>query len=258
MLDSTFQILADHPVALPAFLFGIWIASRFLQARRSQVTDLGKYITAIAMGPLFLVLFLAEFTDHRFWQNVADSVVQFESAAVTLVFSFVDAVFAAWLRVFLLVLSGLWAAVRETVSAAVPVLTAQEFLLTVFGFEFLAGVALVYALHQSSHTAVNSWLTGIGVVMLISGVFTTLLSLDTWRVGESVLAAGLLAAMLGLASGVSSTIVIVGPDFSGQSVLPDLEEVWLRSGTSKASDGLKEFVKQTMNRLEGLFSKRQN
>lgn len=64
---------------------------------------------------------------------------------------------AAWLHVFLLFLAGVFTVLEETATSAVPVLTDNEFLITVFVFEFVAGAALLYALYLTTQTETPWW-----------------------------------------------------------------------------------------------------
>lgn len=255
MFESTFQIVADNPVTIPPFLFAVWVGYRVLQANRAKALDATAGVAVVMIVPVFLLLFLAEFIGHSFFQETAESFIRFESLLIDLGFQFLDAVFAAWLRVVLLVLGGLWSVIQELVSSVVPVMESHEFLLTVFGFEFFAGAVLIYTLYLSSRGSdVDFWLTGGGAVLLVSGLLAGLVQLNTEQASESVLVSGFVAAMLGVALGVTATISLVRPNFGGASMVSDLRESELWSG--KSDEDLRESrVVRALARLNRLFSR---
>lgn len=241
MFDATAQILTEHAVTIPAFLFGLWIVSRFLLARRSTVDTLVRYVGGAAALPLFLALFLAEFTDYWLWQRIARTLVDVESAALAFLAALVDAAFAAWLRLFLLAVGGVWSALRDAVAPVASTVTESSFLALLFGFEFFAGAVLIYALYYSSRgDGVNDWLKSAGVILLLSGVFSTLVRVETSTPSGSAFASGVLAATLGLTAGVSSSVLLLRPNFD-----PDREVSESRAGGTDESTAA--------SRLRGAF-----
>lgn len=236
MFDSTFHLLSEHPVTLPAFVFALWVAYRLVRRSWSVVTALAKAAAVLALVPLFGVLFLAQFADHWVWQRLADAVVSAVSSAAVLFVEFVDALFAAWLELVLVVSGGLWSAAQGSAASAAPALSSAGFLLAVFAFQFFAGAAMIYLVYRASHEGTaNGWLLGAGAVLFVSGLFAALIGGQTWDLGRSVLASGLVAATLGLTLGVVSTIVLVRPDFGGESMLPELREriAWPRESEAE-------------------------
>ena len=227
MFESTFQILAERPVAIAPLLFVLWIALGALWRGRSHVVTIVKW-GALGLGiPLFVVLFLAEFTDRLTWHERADALIAFQADALSLLFRFVDAVVAAFLRVFLLFLGGIVTVFEEIASDAVPTVTANEFIITLFLFEFFAGALLVYVLYEatrSSGTWYGSWSAGLGLILFVSGWFSLLLRTGAWEASEATLLSGFVAATAGLALGVTTMLLFVRPDFEGESVRVRLRE----------------------------------
>lgn len=225
MLESTFRVVADHPVTIPALAFAVWVGYRLVKAHRAKVLDAVVALAVVMVVPVFLLLFLAEFSGHPLFHDMTAALVRFESLLVDLGFRVIDAILAAWLQVVLLVLRGIWGVLQGVASSALPALERHEFLLTVFGFEFFAGAVLVYTLYRSSHGSdVDFWLTGGGVVLLVAGLLAGLVQLETGRSGESAMVAAFVAAMLGVALGVTTMLLLVRPNFGGQSVVADLRE----------------------------------
>jgi hypothetical protein len=158
-------------------------------------------------------------------------VIAVEAAAFRWGFRFLDALMAAWLLTFLLALAGVFFVLEETAASGAPVLTANEFLITVFIFEFVAGALLLYALYLTTQSAEpwwNSWLTGTGVILGVSGWLALLVRSGVAQVGDAALLSGFIVATLGLASGMMTMILLVRPDFDGDSIAVHLQEtdVW--------------------------------
>lgn len=214
MFDSTTAVVAEHPVTLPPLALALWIGYRVLTRYRDRTRTVASVLAALGIVPLLVAHFLAELTGGPFWTGVADGVVAAEARLIDLAVAAIDAALAAWLRVSLLFLGGLWTAIRETLAGFGPALRGGGFLLTVFGFEFFAGVALIYGLYRSpGRSETDYWLRAVGGVALLTGLFATLVRLDSWRVGEATLTAGLIAAVLGFAAGVTATILVARPNF---------------------------------------------
>lgn len=214
MFDSTGQLLASRPVAVPAFLAGLWLGYRVVRRYWTAVTAIVPFVAGVALLPLFGAYFLAVFFDHPFLYDVANGVRAAETWLVELGFHFLDALFFAFLTVFLVVLGGLWAVTRDLAATFVPVLTPHEFLVTVFGFEYLAGGTLIYALYYTAQdSAEQQWLSGIGVVLGVAGGFATIVRTDVWQLGRDTLLSGFVAGVTGLALGVATVVLVVQPNF---------------------------------------------
>lgn len=218
MFESTFQLLADRPVTLPAFLVALWISYRFLRRFSRPIGRLAFSLTTFTLVPLFLALFAAEYTGHPRWQWAADGITALAEAGARRLVAFVDALFAAWLRTFLVVLESLGAGATEFGTSAGPALSTFEFLAVVFGFGVFAGAALIYTLHYASRRSdLNGWLIGTGVVFALTGLFASIVRLERWQVGESALVMGLVTTAVGLTVGVSVVITVARPDFGASS-----------------------------------------
>lgn len=229
MLNSTSQIVADHPVTIPPLLFTVWFVYQLVERNRAKVLNAAAGVAVIMTVPIFVLSFLAKFTDHPFFYGLSELLIQLETSLIDLFFRFIDAVFAAELQVVLLILGGSWDSIQELVSSVVPVMEATEILLTLFGFEFFAGAILVYTLYLSSRGSnLDYSLKGVGTVLLVSGLFGTLIQLDTWQVSRSLLVSAFMAAMLGFSLGVAAIIFLVRPNFGGESVVSELQKsrIW--------------------------------
>lgn len=140
------------------------------------------------------------------------------------------------MQVFLLFLDGLIVVLQEVAGNAAPVVTNNEFLITVFTFEVVAGAVLITSLYRPVRgAAINAWLTAGGVILFVSGIVATLVM--TWQVSEAVLISGFVAAMLSFGLGVSSVILIVRPNFDGESVLAELQDAGIWSDEAETADG---------------------
>lgn len=237
MLTSTFQILGESPAAFPGLLISALLIAAIVKRFQTILMGLARKAVIVALVPLFGVVFLAEFTDDRFWERMATHLVELEAALLHLLIDFVDAVFAAGLKLYLKVVSGN-AVLTESLDAAVPDLTGGEFLLSVFVFNAFAGAALVAGLYSATRKkGVNSVLQAFGVVMLISGLFSTVLWLDIWTVSEQVLVYGLVVTTLGLGAGISVMLLGVKPDFSGGAALSRLQDadLWTQEPAEQLS-----------------------
>lgn len=214
MFDSTGQLLAARPVAVPAFLAGLWLGYHIVRRYWPAITAVAPFVAGIALLPLFGSFFLAVFFDHPFLYSVADGIRAAETWLVELGFRLLDALFFAFLKVFLVVLDGLWGVTRDLAATFVPVLTPHEFLVTVFGFEYLAGGTLIYALYYTAQdSAEQQWLSGIGIVLGVAGGFATIVKTDVWQLGRDTLLSGFVAGVMGLALGVVTVVLVVQPNF---------------------------------------------
>ncbi|WP_255171407.1 hypothetical protein [Natrononativus amylolyticus] len=237
MFDSTFHLLSTHPVTIPAFAFALWVGYRGVRRSWFVVAVLAKLLAVLVLVPVFTSLFLAAFTDHWFWDRLADAVISAASSAVVLFIELVDALFAAWLELVLLVTDGVWSSARHSVDQSVPELSGAGFVLAVFGFQFIAGAALLLVARRAATEGnANGWLLSSGAVLFVSGLFAALIGFETWHLSQSVLAWGLVAATLGLTLGILSTIVLVRPDFGGESMLPELGDRLVVSNGSDVED----------------------
>lgn len=230
MLESTFAILSNRAVAIPALVFALVITYRYVETYREPVTFWSFLTGVTAIALVFVTQFLAEFVGHPFFQWLADAVIRAEAAVGFALVDFIDSAYAAFLRTYLLVLDAVWLVVRETLASAVPTLASHEFLMTVFAFEFLGGVVLVQSLYGTlRHDDLNSWFKAVGLILTLTGMLATLVRLDGWNLGGPALANGFVAGMLGLALGVSSIILVVRPNFDGESVLSKFRNAERRS-----------------------------
>lgn len=255
MLNSTIKIVADHPVTIPPLLVTVWVVYQLLKRNITKVLNIVTGIAVILIVPVFLLSFLAEFTEHPFFHELSALLIKVESWFIELLFRFIDAVLAAELQVVLLVLGGTWDILQRMISSAVPVMETTEIFLTMFGFEFFAGAILIYTLYISSHGSnLDFALKGIGVVLMISGLFATLIQLDTWQVSKSLVVWAFMAAMLGFTLGVTSMILLVRPNFGGKSMLPGFQES--KFWSDEVDENLrKSWVMKTMSRLSQLVSR---
>ncbi|WP_435156684.1 hypothetical protein [Haladaptatus sp. DFWS20] len=256
MLNSTFQIVADHPATILPLLFTVWFVYRLVKRNRTKVFHTAARVAVIMVVPVFALSFLAEFTANPFFDELSELLIQLEMSLIDLLFQFIDAVFAAELRVVLLILGGLWDSIQELLSSVVPVMEASEILLTLFGFEFFAGAILIYSLYISSRGSnLDFSLKGIGIVLLVSGLFATLIQLDTWQVSRSLLVLAFIAAILGFTLGVATVILLVRPNFGGESVVSELQETTEWSGEGDEVHRGSQVMK-TMSRLSQIVSRR--
>lgn len=214
MLDSTFAILRDDPLAVPVFLAAVGYVLLALKQRRKQIARYAAPVAGLAGGVLFIVLFLAELFGGALFYGLADAVITAEATLGRWALAVIDAGFAAGLRVVLLAIAAVWTVVSETVAVALPAVTAREFLVTVFGFEFLAGGAVVAALYWTrTDTAMNRWLLPTGVVLGAAGLLTLVAEADGSALDAATFGAGLVAATTGLSLGLVLPILIVEPNF---------------------------------------------
>ncbi|SIR65504.1 hypothetical protein SAMN05421858_3155 [Haladaptatus litoreus] len=256
MLNSTRQIVAEHPVALLPLLFTAWVVYRLLRRNRTKVLFIVGGISTILVAPVFLFTFLAEFTGVSLFSKLSAFSIRVESLLIGFLFQFVDAVLAAELQLFVLLMSGLWDSLQGLATPVVPVIETVGLHLILFTFEFVAGVILIYTLYLSSHgSELDSWLKGIGVVLAITGMFATFIQFDTWQARESLLASAFTAAMLGLTLGISSVILLVRPNFGGESVFSELRESDSPQGASE-EDTRENWTAKAMSRMDRLVSRR--
>ncbi|WP_345411325.1 hypothetical protein [Haladaptatus pallidirubidus] len=256
MLDSTTKIVADHPVTILPLLVTIWVTYRLLRRNRTKVISAVTGITVVMIVPAFLVSFLAEFTGAQIFFELSEFVIRLESSLADHLFRILDAVIAAELRVALLILDGSQNALQELVSPIAPMLETVGVLLTMFGFEFFAGVILIYTLYISSRgSKIDFWLKGIGVVLAVSGLFVTLIQLETLQTSKPLLTSAFIAGMLGFTLGTSSVILLVRPNFGGKSVFSELHESKLRNGEGE-EDARGKWAMKTVSQLTQLVSRR--
>lgn len=254
MLESTFAILRTNPLAIPVFLAAVGYLLSELKRRRERVLRYAAYIAGLAGGVLFAVLFLAELFGGALFHWLADATITAEATLGRWAFAVIDAGFAAGLRVVLLAISAVWTVVSRTIGVALPVVTAQEFLVTVFGFEFLAGGAVMAALYwtRTDDTA-NRWLLPVGVVLGVSGLFKLVVEVDGWTLDAATFGAGLIAATTGLMLGMMLPILVVEPNFDPERAGVGLGEGELLAGTE---DDVRGIVQRVRGRMRSLWSDR--
>ena len=152
--------------------------------------------------------------------------IALESTLLSTLSSLLDAFVAAWLRLALLGLDAVVALLDGTLSNVAPALSANEFLLTVFVFEFVAGAALVTVLAEATRSEGSdwsSWLPAVGVILFVSWFTSTLFGSSVWGVGEGAVVSGVVAGIGGLALGVTTVILLVRPEFGGESPIARLD-----------------------------------
>lgn len=221
LLESTFRIIAERPVAAVPFLVAVWLTYRVLAPRRAALKRVGLY-TAVVLGvPLFVALFVAEFWAHPLANRGAELLISAETEAFRLAFRLLDALVAAWLGVALLAIDAVATVLGETAADAVPAVSGLSFLAAVFVLEFAAGAVLIYALYRSTRPDGSwwrPWFTGVGVVLFCSGWLATLVRLDAWQVSQATLTSGFVVGMVGLSLGVTTMVLAVRPNFGGESL----------------------------------------
>lgn len=247
MFDSTAQLLAARPVAVPAFLASLWLGYRAMRRYWTFISAIALYVAGVALLPLFGAFFLAVFFDRPVLYTVADGIRAAEAWLVELGIRFLDALFFALLKVFIIVLTGLWAVTRDLAATFVPVLTPHEFLVTVFGFEYLAGGTLIYALYYTAQdSAEQHWLSGVGIVLGVAGGFATIIKTGVWQLSRDTLLSGFIAGVLGLALGVATIILVVQPNFGRAPMFDALQGGAWRDSTAERVDRVR-------NRVTGWF-----
>ncbi|WP_114575504.1 hypothetical protein [Saliphagus sp. LR7] len=232
LLESTFRILAQRPVAVIPFLVALWVTYRVFGSCRDALRRWAVRGALLLGVPLFVALFLAEFAANPLFDRGADLLIRAESAVLGLAVRLLDALLAAWLRVALLGIDATAAAFGETAADAVPALSGLAFPVAVFALEFAAGALLIYVLHRSTRPDGSwwrPWFTGVGAVLFCSGWLATLVRADAWRVGEATVAGGFVAGMVGLSLGVTTMILAVRPNFEGDSLGAHLRGTDLRA-----------------------------
>jgi hypothetical protein len=253
MLDSTLAVLRDDPLAVPVFLAAVGYVLLALKQRRKQIARYAAPVAGLAGGVLFVALFLAELFGGALFYGLADAVISAEVTLGRWALAVIDAGFAAGLRVVLLVIAAVWTVVSETVAVALPAVTAQEFLVTVFGFEFLAGGAVVAALYwMRTDTAMNRWLLPTGVVLGAAGLLTLVAETGATALDTATFGAGLVAATTGLSLGFVLPILVVEPNFDpGRTPGTGLDGDGLLAG---AADGGPGIVQRARGRIRSLWS----
>lgn len=251
MLESTFAILRDNPLAIPVFIGAVGYILAELQKRRERVIRYAVRVAGLAGGVLFAVLFLAQLFGGALFHRLADATITAEATLGRWAFAVIDAGFAAGLEAALLAITAIWTVVSETVAVALPVVTAQEFLATVFGFEFLAGGAVVAALYWTrTDTTVNRWLLPAGVVLGVSGLFKLVVEADGWTLDAATFGAGLIAATTGLMLGTMLPILVVEPNFDPERAADiELGEGELFASTDDEDRGIVQSVRGRMRSL---------
>ncbi len=256
MLHSIRQIVATHPVTVLPLLFTAWIVFRLVRRNRTKVLVSTVGFSAILVVPVFLFSFLAEFTGVSLFSELSAFIVRVESLLIDFLLQFVDAALATELQLFVLLVSGSWDRLRGLATPVVSVVELVGLHLAMFAVEFVAGVVLIYTLYLSSRgSKLDSWLKGVGVVLGITGLFATFIQLDTWQANESLLASAFTAAMLGFALGISSVLLLVRPNFEGESVFSEFREANSRQGAGE-EDARKSWTAKAMSRVDRLVSRR--
>ena len=238
MFTSTFQILGDYPAAIPGLLIGALLIAAIVKRFQAILINLAQKAVLTALVPLFIVVSLAEFTDDQFWNRLATRLVELEAALLQLLIGVMDSVFAAGLRLYLTVVDGNGAGLTGPLDTTVPALTGGGFVISVFVFNVFAGTVLVAGLYSATRKeSTNSLLQAFGVVMLIAGLFSTVLWLDIWTLSRQVLVYGLVATTLGLGVGVTVMVLGMKPDFSGGITLSKLQDadLWHQEAAEQMS-----------------------
>lgn len=241
MFDATFGVLAERPAAVAPFVVLLWAVWRVLWPRRRRVARAVSYGVVTLAAPLFAVLFAAEYTGTATWQERAEWLIALESTLLSALLGLLDAFVAAWLRLALLGLDAVVALLDGTLANVAPALSANEFLLTVFVFEFIAGVALVTVLYEATRSGGSewsSWLSAVGVILFVSGLTSTLFGSSVWGVDEGAVVSGFVAGIVGLALGVTTMILLARPEFGGEAPLARLgwNVPWWRRSEANGPD----------------------
>jgi hypothetical protein len=148
---------------------------------------------------------------------------------------------AAWLRVFALVVHSLLSISLFQPETWTTVLhTVLQSLILVFVLHFAAGVVLVYGLYRGMKMTTTETLMRVGGAMLLVAALSVVL-LQHRVVEFGSLGVGvLLVAMVGLEMGVGAVLLVVEPDFSGES---DTSEAFDEDNTTSG-------IHELLSRLE--------
>lgn len=239
MAPDTTTILAEQPATLPVFLIIVAVLSWAAYRHRYELMRAVAGLTVLTLVPTFVLLFLYAFTGDGAWEGRAQLVLHAAAFLVLLVVRIVDAVVAGALMTFELVASGIWVGVVWFLQgAAIPVVSANEFLFLVFAFQLVAGAGSLCAVYlwsrsESRNAVTNAVLGAAGIVFFVTGMFVSLVYAQVWSVGEATLLGALVVAPFGHSLGVISMIIVFQPDFSkGQVKLVDWSEDEAEAGTT--------------------------
>ncbi|WP_331232877.1 hypothetical protein [Natronorarus salvus] len=112
---------------------------------------------------------------------------------------------------------------------------------------------MLYEATRSGGSEWSSWLSAVGVILFVSGFTSTLFGSSVWGVGEEALVSGFVAGTVGLALGVTTMVLLVRPEFGGDSPVARLCEtaarsVWGddRTGTEPGSGASRETERESL------------
>ena len=218
MFESTIKILFESPETVIALIPALYLTGKAVWNVRKPLMYVVAGISLLCLFPVFVLFVIGGLTTSDMWTGLGIDLFQFEASIVVGLVHFYDAMLAAWLHVFALVVNSLlsisllqpetWATVLHTVL--------QSWIL-VFVLNFAAGVVLVYGLYRGMRMTTTETLMRVGgSLLLLAALFVVLLQHRVVEFGSLGIGV-LLVAMVGLEMGVGAVLLGVGPDFSRET-----------------------------------------
>lgn len=220
MGPSTGEILAQYPEATPMFLVVIVLLGYVGYRHRDTVVTIVGGVLGVMTAGMVLCFSLYALTGEPRFEALAG--LSFEAGATVFYAAYrvIDAVIVGILMAFTVLVHAAWAGVTWFLqNAAIPGVTANEFLLLMFTYQFVAGVVLIYVLYLWAREQLTAALTGAaGTVLFLSGMFSGLVQAQVWDIGETTLLGAVVVAPIGLMLGVAVMVIGMRPDFAGEQV----------------------------------------
>jgi hypothetical protein len=234
MFEATTDIVFESPITVIALLPALYVTGKAVWKVRKPLKTGVALTTLIGLLPVFMLFVIGTLTRSAMWTEFGIGLFRFEASIAAGIVWLYDALLAAWLHVFALVVDSLlsislfqpetWATVLHTVL--------QSWIL-VFLLHFAGGVVLVYGLYRGMRmTTTDSLLYVGGVVFILAGLFVALLQDRVVEFGYPVIGV-LLVAVIGLQMGVAAMLLGVKPDFSR-----DTDSEYEDSGESNLRESL--------------------
>jgi hypothetical protein len=218
MFEATTEIVFESPETVVALLPALYVTGKALWNVRKPVKIGVAIATLIGLFPVFVLFVIGALTRSAAWTGLGTGLFRFEASIVAGIARLYDALLAAWLRIFALVVDSLLSISLFQPDTWVAVLhTVFQSWLFVFILHFASGIVLVYGLYRGMRrTRVDSLLRVGGAVLLLTGLFVVLLQnrVVEFRYPEIGV---LVVAVVGLEMGVAAVLLGVKPDFSGKT-----------------------------------------